>query len=171
MSTKPFSGAHFAVFPPELPETCIKAGTSQKGCCPKCGAPWERIIEKNRPEDWEDSGPTTEKEKGLRAISKGIYGGNQKSRSISDIFGRATKSKILSKGWQPTCECGETDTIPCTVLDPFAGSGTTGMVAKKLGRSAILIELNPLYADMIRKRVGIGVENGPMDEFLEKPKD
>jgi site-specific DNA-methyltransferase (cytosine-N4-specific) len=37
-----FPDAHFAVFPPELPMKCILAGTSEKGCCPTCGAPWER---------------------------------------------------------------------------------------------------------------------------------
>jgi DNA modification methylase len=40
-----------------------------------------------------------------------------------------------------------------TVLDPFGGAGTTGLVADRLGRDAILIELNPLYADMARKRI------------------
>jgi DNA modification methylase len=39
-----------------------------------------------------------------------------------------------------------------TVLDPFAGSGTTGQVAIELGRKAILIELNPNYCEMIRVR-------------------
>jgi site-specific DNA-methyltransferase (adenine-specific) len=39
-----------------------------------------------------------------------------------------------------------------TILDPFAGSGTTGMVALELSRKAILIELNPKYCDLIRKR-------------------
>ena len=40
-----------------------------------------------------------------------------------------------------------------TVLDPFGGSGTTGLVADRLERNAILIELNPVYAEMARKRV------------------
>ena len=40
-----------------------------------------------------------------------------------------------------------------TVLDPFAGSGTTGAVARELGRSAILIELQPDYLPLIRDRV------------------
>ena len=40
-----------------------------------------------------------------------------------------------------------------TVLDPFAGSGTTGVVATRLGRNAILIELNPDYAEMARQRL------------------
>ena len=41
-----------------------------------------------------------------------------------------------------------------TVLDPFAGSGTTGMVATGHGRDAILCELNPEYAHLIRDRIG-----------------
>lgn len=39
------------------------------------------------------------------------------------------------------------------VLDPFGGAGTTGLVANRLGRRAILIELNPEYADMARARI------------------
>ena len=40
-----------------------------------------------------------------------------------------------------------------TVLDPFCGSGTTGLVADRLGRDAVLIELNPEYAAMAKRRV------------------
>jgi site-specific DNA-methyltransferase (adenine-specific) len=40
-----------------------------------------------------------------------------------------------------------------TVLDPFGGSGTTGIVADRLGRNAILIELNPEYAEMAERRI------------------
>lgn len=52
--------------------------------------------------------------------------------------------------------------IPCikagcpaagTVLDPFGGAGTTGLVADRLGRNAILIELNPQYAKMAENRI------------------
>ena len=39
------------------------------------------------------------------------------------------------------------------VLDPFGGSGTTGLVADRLGRDAILIEINPEYAELARKRI------------------
>ncbi len=41
------------------------------------------------------------------------------------------------------------------VLDPFAGSGTTGMVALELGRRAVLIELNPEYIKLIRQRTNV----------------
>lgn len=40
-----------------------------------------------------------------------------------------------------------------TVLDPFGGAGTTGLVADRLQRNAILIELNPEYAEIARKRI------------------
>jgi DNA modification methylase len=40
-----------------------------------------------------------------------------------------------------------------TVLDPFGGAGTTGLVADRLQRNAVLIELNPAYADMARERI------------------
>jgi DNA modification methylase len=39
-----------------------------------------------------------------------------------------------------------------TVLDPFAGSGTVGEVASKLGRNAVLVEINPSYAELIKER-------------------
>jgi DNA modification methylase len=71
VATQPYSEAHFATFPPDLIEPCIKAG------CPPLG----------------------------------------------------------------------------TVLDPFGGAGTTGLVADRLQRSAILIELNPAYAEVARKRL------------------
>jgi len=71
IATKPFSGAHFATFPPELAERCILAG------CPVGG----------------------------------------------------------------------------TVLDPFGGAGTTALVAERHGRDSVLIELNPEYADITRRRL------------------
>jgi site-specific DNA-methyltransferase (adenine-specific) len=40
-----------------------------------------------------------------------------------------------------------------TVLDPFGGAGTTGLVADRLQRNAVLIELNPAYAEIARKRL------------------
>jgi DNA modification methylase len=69
--TQPYSGAHFATFPPDLIEPCIMAGAPAGG----------------------------------------------------------------------------------VILDTFGGAGTTGLVADRLGRGAILIELNPEYADMARKRI------------------
>lgn len=53
VNPQPFEGDHFAVFPETLVEPLVLAGTSEKGCCPACGAPYIRIIEKGEPlEDW-----------------------------------------------------------------------------------------------------------------------
>jgi DNA modification methylase len=58
-------------------------------------------------------------------------------------------------GWKKTCQC-ETDAVkPCTVLDPFGGSGTTGQVAIEEGRKAIICELNPKYIPLIEKRTHV----------------
>ena len=46
--TQPRKEAHFATFPDKIPEICIKAGTSQKGQCAKCGSPRKRVTEKER---------------------------------------------------------------------------------------------------------------------------
>ena len=60
-------------------------------------------------------------------------------------------------GWRPTCKCGPNyaDPIPATVLDPFLGAGTTGLVAARLGRDWVGIELSPIYAEMARRRLGL----------------
>lgn len=47
VATQPFKEAHFATFPESLIRPCILAGTSENGCCPECGAPWSRIVNKN----------------------------------------------------------------------------------------------------------------------------
>ena len=46
-------------------------------------------------------------------------------------------------------------TVPCRVLDPFNGAGTTGVAATALGRSYDGIELNPEYAQMARARIAL----------------
>jgi len=55
-------------------------------------------------------------------------------------------------GWRPGCDCGG-EPVPCTVLDPFSGSGTTGLVALRLGRRYLGIELNPEYIAMSKRRM------------------
>ncbi len=42
-----------------------------------------------------------------------------------------------------------------TVLDPFGGAGTTGVASEQLGRNSILLELNPEYAALARRRIDV----------------
>jgi site-specific DNA-methyltransferase (adenine-specific) len=57
---------------------------------------------------------------------------------------------------RPFMPCGcQRPTRPGLVLDPFAGSGTVAEVARALGRDWLLIELNPEYVDLARRRLGL----------------
>ena len=57
------------------------------------------------------------------------------------------------KGWAPSCKCKD-DPMPCKVLDPFAGAGTTGLAALRHGRDAVLIELNSEYCKIMETTFG-----------------
>lgn len=72
----------------------------------------------------------------------------------------AASPKREDAGWAQACDCPVVGdyTEPGIVLDPFAGSGTTALVAKQLGRRFIGIDLNPEYVAMAQKRVGITVD-------------
>ena len=140
ITTQPFPDAHFATFPEELVEICVKAGTSEKGCCSECGSPYERILEI---EDWYrflngHTRPSGTLEEGINVG----FGGKK------DSVTKPTKTI----GWQPTCECNA-ETVPCTVLDPFAGSGTVGKVCMDLRRSFIGIEIKSEYVEMSERRI------------------
>ena len=133
-----FPGAHFATFPPALVEPCIKAGTSEKGCCASCGAPIRRIVEATGGtigEAWHDH-------------SDDLGLGQQKDADGMESYSRETT------GWEPTCDCEDAgESVPCKVLDPFGGAGTAALVADRLGRDAVLVELNKEYAEMARDRI------------------
>ena len=134
-----YSEAHFATFPDKIPEICIKAGTSEKGACPECGAPWERIIEKEKaPRRSVDSRAAIEPYK------------NAQGNFATERWDEPDKSKTI--GWQPTCKCGHKETVPCVVLDNFGGSGTTKNVADRLGRRGVMCELKMEYIEMAKKR-------------------
>ena len=141
--TRSFKGAHFATFSPALVTPCIKAGSSERGCCPECGGPWERVTEK--PGKWE--GPRTRDGK-----YQGVH-------TASDFPGQAWQDwrnahPDMTTGWQPTCECVvPLPQVPCRILDPFGGAGTVALVARQLGRDCDLIELSPAYAEMAQQRL------------------
>lgn len=138
---KPYKGAHFATFPDTLPEICIRAGTSEKGSCPSCGAPWKRLLERQGGKSVRGGAKTSAKnEAGLVPAFNGYDDG-----SVDPTF--------TTVGWEPTCECPEHEPVPCVVLDPFSGSGTTLAVAKYLRRDYLGVELNPEYHKLIKERL------------------
>lgn len=144
ITTKPYSGAHFAVMPADLVEPCIKAGCPEQ-CCPACGKGYERITVKEKSFE-SGSGRSGNAIEGKQDLSA------TETNSTPDIRMGPVVS-VTTLGWQPACDCAASGTIPGTVLDPFAGSGTTLAVAAEQGRSGIGCELNPEYIALAKKRI------------------
>lgn len=163
VNPKAYREAHFATWPPELVEPMIKAATSERGGCSTCGAPWSRIVEKI------GDVPMTARRLHLAEMSaeSGIRltqgGGTAKSTLGAGAGGDVPTRASVTGGWKPSCECGAA-IVPQTILDPFSGSGTTQIVAERLGRNAIYIDVKPEYMEMAQKRCS----NEPC-EFIRAP--
>lgn len=161
--SQPYPDAHFATFPEALPERCIKAATPEVGCCEKCGAPWERVTSR-RDKGWDGS------KYGERAVdaSGGLRSGGFEKSTLGSSGGKLVGLQETT-GWQPTCKCwryapdapiidgvGFKEPYPkvlSVVLDPFAGSGTTLWVAKRLGRKSVGYELSADYCALAVERL------------------
>ena len=144
IATQPFPEAHFATFPEALVEPCIRAGTSERGCCPECGAPWVRVVERSKTFQ-SGSGKSGNPIAGKQDLSA------SDTNSTPDVrMGPVVHTETT--GWRPTCDHGG-EPVPCVVMDPFGGAGTVGLVAAKLGREYLLIELKPEYVEMSERRV------------------
>lgn len=133
--TQPSSLPHFAQFPEKLVEPCVMAGSSEKGNCSKCGAPWVRQVE-------------IKQEKLSGSTGSAHVPGAQNWAGITD----RTRKIVKTLGWQPSCDCGA-DPEPAIVLDPFGGLGTVALVAKRHGRRWISIDLSQEYSDLATDRL------------------
>lgn len=106
INTAPYKDAHFATFPPRLVEPMIKAGTSACGCCEKCGAPWERVIEKGMVDlaHQRACGSDAEGKYDGEAVKDyeehGAQNASDAKRNI--LAGMMSKRSV---GWVPTCKC------------------------------------------------------------------
>jgi hypothetical protein len=138
IATHSFPSAHFATFPPALAERCIRAGTSERGCCGQCGKPWVRVTETR----YTPGGP---KHSGNAKALRYIRDGEREDSGYKTRHDTTT-------GWRAGCD-HNADVVPCVVLDPFAGASTTLLVAQQLQRDAIGIELNHEYVAMGRQRI------------------
>lgn len=144
VNTKPYKGAHFAVFSTELITPCVLAGTSEKGRCPMCGTPWERHVER------EALQPDAVVGDGRKDLHGPTY-----SRHKQRVPGGQSlvSTKKIGETWHAGCGCPEHGPVPCTVLDPFSGSATTGVVALDHGRAYVGLDVNESYADLAVARL------------------
>ena len=124
-------------------------------CCPTCGRGWERETE------------IQAKTRTRLRVSLGQD--SQEGRS-----GRAGEVLSITLGFRPACDChsanGDTPHVPGVVLDPFAGSGTCGLVCDELGRRFVGVDASRTYCDMAVRRIdgarrGVGMipEEQPVD--------
>lgn len=159
--------AHFASFPDELAARCIKAGTSEYGCCPVCGAPYSRVLERK---SCSMNIRVRDNAKGIADQKSGLgmkYKASEEE--IEEYFeGRPTDSKTV--GWRPTCSCNAGDPVPCMTLDPFMGRGTVALISRQLGRSSTGIDLNPEYIEIARKNL-MGEKKSKKKSAKQQPLD
>jgi DNA modification methylase len=171
--TQPTPFAHFATWPEALCRRMILAGTSERGCCPECGAPWVRDVEVHGESDYarilRETGKTY-KDLQAEAIANGITPGNV--GQTHDPGSRGTSYTIRERtthGWVSSCD-HDRPPVPCTVLDPFAGSATTMLVARNHGRHSIGIELNEDYLQIAAKRLQqLSLFSSPNKEMESSP--
>lgn len=187
IATKPYKGAHFAVFPPALVEPCILAGTSARGHCPKCSARWERTTGPAIPTGAAGSGNLARRQRPQGPDSQKW---NHQAGSVPYV-----PSVRSTTGWAPICDCYDDQykiaypaprnsrkrdqraawsdrwirvrrmpglqdwpVVADVVLDCFNGSGTTGEVALENGRIYEGFELNGDYMELTRTRLAGVIE-------------
>lgn len=79
---------------------------------------------------------------------------SQYERIVEKLWGGDGQDRdgyiLVTTGWKKPCNCPpSTAVIPATVLDPFAGTGTTAVCAAELGRHAVLVDINSDYLTSI----------------------
>ena len=129
-----FSGQHYATFPRALVERCIRAGSSEHGCCSACGAPQVRQVERITGEVPSHNG------------SSFLRGKTHDARFLLAAVGiRERTVAVTTTCWATSCACKAGAPRPCIVFDPFCGSGTSMLVALALGRHAVGLDLSYPY--------------------------
>lgn len=116
INTQPYKGAHFATFPEKLVRPCLLAGTSERGVCPECGAPWVRVVDK-----------TITHESGSGRAGNppsGKHAGSEQATSGSYDIRMGPRVSTTTIGWRPTCDhyprTDEWETLPRKAKDEEA---------------------------------------------------
>lgn len=139
-STYPYSGAHFAAFSPKVVQRLVEPMCPRR-VCRTCGEPSRRIVEVGYVDA---NGRPAPKGSWKSGVSEGMGAHSLKTE--------VRITTITTIGWT---DCSHDNWRNGVVLDPFGGSGTTGMVAVGCGRDAILIDLDKRNADLAAERVGM----------------
>lgn len=147
INTQPLVGyEHYAAFSEKIPEVCINAGCPEL-ICSKCGLPQVEVLKEVRIDTRPGNNVGNSKSGTQEDPNKGFHNSELSTKRQAIVRYEGVEKKFAK------CRCG-VGFIQGMVFDPFGGSGTTGLVAKKMGRDFILIEINPSYIEIIKKRLG-----------------
>jgi site-specific DNA-methyltransferase (adenine-specific) len=153
VSTEPYKGSHYATWPRGLLTRPILSMCPERVCI-ECGEPSWRIVGDAAYEG--RKGAATHLH--LRGTER--HPDPQVKQRLGTT-GDATVTRVTTTlGWT---DCGHDAWRPGVVLDPFAGTGTTGLVATGHGRSAVLIDLDARNLDLARERIGMFLTEGVME--------
>ncbi|MGH9089841.1 MAG: DNA-methyltransferase [Acidimicrobiales bacterium] len=130
--TRGFRGAHFATFPEALVTRPLLASCPE-AVCTACGEPLTRQVSVRRVPV---TGPTAQPRPGDAHVFR-----------FKEFW-----NTVRTVGELVPCGCGA-PTRRGVVLDPFLGAGTVGLVAERLGRDWVGIELNPEFARLATDRI------------------
>lgn len=143
INPEPLTGfQHYAAFPTALVRRCLLAGAPTQ-VCRTCGKPWVRQVEKRLIPQY--------------ASRHGGYAAKGDAAGMVDMSQTWTPgtNHVTTTGFLPTCACNA-PTRRSVILDPFAGSGTVGLVARELGHDAVCLDLSMAYLrDIARERLGL----------------
>lgn len=137
VTTQPYKGSHYATWPEKLLVKPILSMCPER-VCTACGEPSRRIIAVD-----EETRQANREKSGFAA---------RDGREDGGYTGGYDSPEIETLGWS---DCGHDAWRRGVVLDPFAGSGTTGAVATGLGRDAVMIDIDDRNADLARDRIGM----------------
>lgn len=153
-STKPYKGAHFATFSPDLITPLIKSSISERGCCPRCGKGWRRVVEKRDVNARNEVIQT-------RSANSFADGTGHSENSASDRLRHLDgKNYIHARGntiaWRPTCTCYPPPArgpVPCARC---GGSGRERGLPADLGKQGNVG--NPTYTGFNARYFGKTIE-------------
>jgi DNA modification methylase len=161
-----YKGAHFATFPESLILPCIKAGTSEKGCCTECGAPWKRVVERTRQAT--RLLPCASRNE----VERGQAGENSKTTDVNgerlngEVTGNRDPERHVTSlrhlGWYPSCKCYGLPPMPTA---PVYGKDWSGVQRGKGIGDAVAGRRHARPKDRAR---GVNVQpDGPYDLVRE----